>query len=288
MTDKIVFNGYTQDELDRQYNQRSLVPDISAYLAQWAEGSEKARETLPCRLDVSYGPNLIEKLDFFGPTDGRRPCLVFFHGGAWRLLAKQDSATAALTFVPAGSLFAAVDFANADTGKLDGMVDQCRRAVAFLAQHADEFGLDPQRIFVCGHSSGAHLAAMVAATDWVGTVGASENAVCGLVAISGLYDLQPVRLSSRNDYLRLDEAGAARNSPIASVANFPPRTIVAYGEFELDEFKRQSRDLVTALSSADKDVEEIVGDGLNHFDMDRELYQTGTPLCQAIFDLVGL
>jgi len=111
-----------------------------------------------------------------------------------------------------------------------------RAAVAWVIDHAKEFGGDPGRVFVTGHSAGGHLTAM--AMD--------DGRVAGGIAISGIYDLEPIRLNYLNEKLRLDEAEAARNSPILHLPSGASPLVVTVGLGELPELIRQSEEYARA------------------------------------------
>ena len=289
MTTERVYENYTQAELDRQYDQRSLVPDINHHMQRWAEASALARKSLASETNVIYGADDNQLLDIFGVGGSGKPVVVFFHGGAWRsVITKDQSAYPANAFVPQGVLFVAVGFGAAPAFTLDDMVSQCRDAVAFLHRNAVRFGGDPDRIHAFGHSSGAHLAAMLATTDWQAAYGLPADVIKGLAAVSGVYDLHPVRLSARNDYLHLDEGTAARNSPIKYLAALQASAVIAWGEGELDEFKRQNREFADAVSGHAKLAYSAEMPGRHHFDMADEICRQDGALFKASLSLLGL
>ena len=274
-----VYRGLTQDQLDSEYDNQRHVPGFRALVAEYAARSAAARATLSCRLGVPYGEGERQRLDVF-PAGAGAPVHVFFHGGAWRSLTRGDAAAAAPAMVAAGVCYVAAGFDLATDVPLDTMVHQARSAVAWLASHVAEFGGDPARITLSGHSSGAHLAAMVAATDWPGQFGLAADVVKGALLVSGLYDLEPVRLSYRNTMLRLDAAGATRLSPVCRRAP-GARVVLATAEHETGEFHRQSRMLHEAWATAPV----IVAAGRNHYDVALDLADPAKAVgaaCQAI------
>jgi arylformamidase len=288
MTDQFVYRDFTQAALDRAYDQRSLVPDINGYLEGETAGTALARSNLPCRLGLSYGQSDAEFVDVYGQGDGNAPMVIFFHGGAWRMMSADNSGAGANSLVPSGALFAVVNFALAPDVSLDQMVRQCRAGTAFLHRSALEFGGDGKKIFVSGHSSGGHLAAMVAATEWDAGFDLPAGLVKGLTVVSGVYDLQPVRLSARNDYLHLDAEAARRNSPARFLDRLPDRVIVAWGGGELDEFQRQGAEFADALILNGNPMSRIFIKDRHHFEMGAELYRVGGPIFAAMADQMGL
>mgnify|MGYP003325696163 CR=1 FL=1 len=212
-----IYLQYTQEELDRQYEHRNFVTDAEDYIAAQRTESERVRASATGRFDLPYGAHQDELLDLYLPDrvqgkDELAPLLVFCHGGAWQRLSKNDSGYISTVYVPEGVALAALNFSLAPEGKLEFIVDQVRRAVVYLYQNAGELQVERDRIFLCGHSSGAHLAANIAVTDW-SDFGVPQNLIKGLTLVSGPYDLEPVRLSARNDYLTLDEETARALTP---------------------------------------------------------------------------
>lgn len=273
-----IYRDYTQAELDAQYDQRTLVPDPSPYVDRWRAETAAARRALPVRLGVRYGDTAEEYLDIYGAGDGARPVIVFLHGGAWRQLSAAESGYAAPHFVSRGAIYVAVNFTLVPEVDLDTQVAQACRAVAWVREHAATFGGDTDRVHVCGHSSGGHLAAMA----W------SAGLATGAVAISGMYDLVPVRLSARNAYLHLDEAAARRNSPILYIPDRAAPLIVAWGERELDEFRRQPQAFAAACRVRGHACTALPLAGRNHFETGDDLARADSPLSTAVGSLLGL
>jgi arylformamidase len=181
-----VYRYYDQAELERQLNARATVPDITPILMRYASESAAMRVRLPCRLSVSYGASEPERLDIFtAATSGPAPIFVFLHGGYWRLLDSADPCFMAECLTAAGACVVAVNYALAPLVTLTEIVRQCRAAVAWLHEHAREFGGDPTRIHVGGSSTGAHLAAMMLAPAWEADFGVPDNLIAGATLLSG-------------------------------------------------------------------------------------------------------
>jgi arylformamidase len=270
-----------QKDLDDAYDQRVWAPNqphISKRRQVWSEVT-RARVGPPER--VAYGPTEIEKLDIYKTRRPNAPIHVFLHGGAWRGGLAKDSAYPAEMFVTAGAHYVVPDFAwvqNAG-GSLMPIADQVRRAVAWVYKNAASFGGDPNRLYLCGHSSGGHLAGVVLVTDWQKDFGLPADILKGGLLISGMYDLKPVRLSARSKYVKFDDAMEHALSSQRHLDKLNTPVIVAYGTLESPEFQRQSRDFAAAVKAAGKPVQLIVGEGYNHFELPETL---GNP-----FGLIG-
>ena len=261
------FLDYDQAELDRQYDQRAWAPNAIEVINRYAADSEAVRRRLGEPETHPYGEGRAATLDLFRAHRPHAPIHVFIHGGAWRTLGKRDSAFAAETFVRAGAHFVALGFELLPVATLDEMVQQVRSAIAWIFRNADRLGGDPGRIFVSGHSSGAHLAGTVVTTDWRAQFQLPPDVVKGALCIGGTYDLEPVRRSARNAYVQLDAGMVDRLSPARHADNIACPVVVGTGEHESDELKRQARDFAALAEGRGVPVRLIEGAGLNHFEI---------------------
>ncbi len=271
----------TDDYCNDQYDNRSRVPGFTRYFDEWRVASAEARTRLDKRLDLAYGSAPSETLDLYPAAASGAPLMVFIHGGYWRSLDKADFAYVAPIFVEHGISVAVVNYALAPAVGIDTICLQVVRALAWLYRNAGAQGFDRDRIYVSGHSAGGHLTAMAMAARYP-DLGADlpANLVKGGVAISGLYDLEPIRRASfLNVDLKLDPASAARMSP----AYMPPATdaplITAVGALESNEFLRQN----ALLGERWKKVlrADFVMPGRHHFDIVGEMLDPASPLGQA-------
>jgi len=264
--------------LSREYNNRALVPDHPQYFARWAEQSARARSTMTCYLDREYGPAPGEKLDIFPARKGDGSVLMFIHGGYWRSLDKADFSYLAPSWVDAGVSLVVVNYDLCPKVTIEEIVCQMLRASAWLYRHAEEYGMDEERLFVCGHSAGAHLTAMMMAAQWpVFDPGLPRDLFKGALAISGVYDLRPlVDVDFLSADLRLDEASALKVSP----AFLPPATrapvFTCVGGLESSEFKRQNALLAQRWRSAV--AADVPMPGRHHFSVVDELANPASAL----------
>jgi arylformamidase len=285
-----VFLGYDRAALDREYDNRAKVPHFAEYLARWQRQSEAVRRELPCRLDLAYGPSPGERLDVFLPSEGRAPApiQVFVHGGYWQRLDKADTSYVARAFHPAGAATVVINYALIPTVDMDELVRQCRAAVAWVHRHAASFGGDPGRLFVSGHSAGGHLVAMLLATDWPAFAGLPADAVKGGAGISGLYDLEPIRLCFLNEVLGLTPEQARRNSPVHHVPDRAAPLLLAVGGLEGDEYHRQTADMAAAWRRRGLPAEVLPFSGHDHFSIAAQLDDPSSELARAIRRQMGL
>lgn len=264
-----VFLDFDQTELDASYDQALWAPNQTAIALRNAQKSAATIIRLGPPRRLAYGPTAIERLDLYPTKRPSAPVHVFVHGGAWRRGRSADAAYMAETFVDAGAHFIAVDFQNVIDagGNLMTMVDQVRRAVAWVYTNAATFGGDRDRLYLSGASSGAHLASVVLTTDWQKEFGLPRELVKGGMCCSGVYDLYPVSLSARRSYVTFGAATIAALSSQRHLDTLAAPVIVAYGTLETPEFQRQNREFAAAVKAAGKPVTLLIGDGYNHFEM---------------------
>jgi arylformamidase len=163
-----------------------------------------------------------------------------------------------------------------------------RRAIAWVYRNAVRFGIDTTQLYVGGQSSGGHLAAVALTTDWPRDFGLPVDIIKGGLCISGMYDLVPVRLSARSNYVKFDDSTVAALSPIRHFDRLNAPVIVAYGSYETPEFQRQNREFAAAVENAGKKERLLVGEHYNHFELPETLGNPYGLLGRAALDLMGL
>ena len=254
-----------QPDHDDAFDPRVWAPNAEEVLARQSAASAATRKRIAF-MTQPYGITADEVLDIFPTERPNAPVHVFVHGGGWRGGAKEDVSFPASVFVPAGVIYIALDFANLPKVPLPDMVDQIGRAVAWTYKHAKGFGGDPERIFLSGHSSGAHLVAAMLTADW-GAFDAPATAVKAALCISGLYDLDALPPSAWPDDAKPTPEERAALSPQRRPDRVRCPVTIAYGDEDGPGFQQQSRDFATALKDAGQKVEFAVAPGLNHFDI---------------------
>lgn len=278
--DKIVFGGMTQVELDAQYDQSTLVPNVADYVARLDALAGKMRDLggIDCH---AYGPAPEERLDIYPAARVRPGIHMHIHGGAWRSLSRQSAGFAAAGLAALGQPVAVVGFGLAPETRLPEIVAQVRRAFLWLRHH---HGV----VTVSGHSSGGHLAACLLDRYWWSDTGLTVRDFGAVLMASGIYDLAPVRLSKRNDYLHLTNTEEAALSPIRNLADALPPVAVMQGDGELAEFARQADDMAQALRQSRADtVAEVLADQ-NHFDVYDRFGEPESRIIGVLRDLAKL
>jgi arylformamidase len=279
-----------QDELDAAYDQSAYAPNREQVLARNATNSDGVRARLGAPRRYAYGPTPIEGLDVYVTSRVNAPINVFIHGGAWRAGVAKNYASPAEMFVRAGAHFVVLDFAAVGdvVGSLFPMADQVRRGVAWVYRNAHTFGGDADRLYVSGFSSGAHLAAVVLTTDWKRDFDLPADLIKGGLCGSGMYELEPVRLSARSRYVKFTDEMVQALSPARHLDRLHAPLIVGHGTCETPEFQRQARDFAAAVRAAGKPVELVVGEGYNHFEMYETLANPYGVLGRAVLEQMQL
>ena len=265
----IVWLDMDQKALDDAYDQTVYAPNQPLIAARRKLASESVLKRLGPPERVAYGATEVEKLDIYKTRRQNAPVLIYIHGGAWRNGSAKDFAFPAEVFTNAGAHFVVPDFVQVQDagGSLLPMIEQVRRAVVWVYKNAASFGGDAKRVFITGHSSGAHLAGVTLVTEWVNDYGLPPDVIKGGLLVSGMYDLKPVRLSKRSEYVKFTDEIEEKLSSQRHLDRLNAPVTIAYGTQETPEFQRQSREFAAAVKAAGKPVELIVGEGFNHFEM---------------------
>ncbi len=284
-----VFLGYDQERLDALLDARRSTPDFLTYTDRFtARSSEIRAGARPELLDIQYGHHERERLDVFRPDiDGQVAANLFFHGGYWRSSEKERYSFVADSFVSAGAAAVVVEYALIPAVDMDELIRQCRAALAYVYHHAAELGIDRDRLYLSGHSAGGQIIGLLMAAGWHDAFDLPADVVNGGCGISGLYDMQPIRLSYLNATLALDEAAALRTSACVHRAASNAPLICAVGGLEGEEFLRQNSLMGVAWGS-DINVTAIVIDGGNHYSAVESLGDPHSRLGRAVLAQMGL
>jgi arylformamidase len=284
-----VFLDYDQKALDDAYDQAVYAPNRDQILKRLAYTSELVRKRIGPPERHKYGHADIEGLDLYRAKKPGAPINVFVHGGAWRAGLARDYGFPAEMLVNAGANFVALDFNNVleTGGDLLPMAEQVRRAIAWVCRNAEGLGGNPEKIYVSGTSSGAHLAGVAATTDWT-RYGLPARPVRGYALCSGMYDLRGPRLSKRSAYVRFTDEAEQALSPQRHLARVNAPIVLLVGSLETPEFQRQTRDFADALTRAGKSAELIYCEGYNHFEIAETFGNPYGPMGRAMLALMKL
>lgn len=286
MSDR-VYLDYDQAQLDAQINLRARWPEHEAYFAKWAAESAAFRAERTGRLDLRYGPTAGQSLDLFPVGGGPAPLIAFIHGGYWQALDKSDFSYLGAAFLDQGIAYASLNYDLAPETRIGEMVAQVRRAFAWLQAEAPSLGIDPRRILALGHSAGGHLAAMALATDWQADFGLAEPALAAAGSISGIYDLEPMRLCYQQPVLQIDAATVREMSPLRIAPPPGARVVCAVGGEETDEFLRQQKAFAAAWRREGAELEELVIEARTHFSILDLLLEPEHPLTARLIALAA-
>ena len=276
-----VFLHYTQEELDRNLDQRTWATNALEVIARYAVLAKAARERFAHTPNVRYGEHPDEVLDIFPTRGGSGAVQVFVHGGAWKNFTKDDYSFVAAAYVPAGVHAVVLNFSKLPSQRLPEMVEQVSRGIAWVRANAASFGGDAARIYVSSQSSGAHLAAAALQGGQLGFVHAAA-------LVSGPYDLEPVVLSRHMEHVRLEPHEVVALSPGLHAGRMPCPVLMACAENDTDEFRRQTRAFAGALQEAGRLQKLIYCPSLNHYELMTKFADPGHVLVRAILGQMGL
>ena len=257
-----------QHDIERQFNPRAWATDVEAQHALRGKLSAAARQRLQGEFDLPYGDTPRQRLDIYRADphakEGRAPIVVYLHGGYWRVGEKEKQAVLAEPLVQAGFpvVMLGTDLCPAVT--LDTIVAQVMRGIEWTARNAARAGGDDRRIYLYGHSAGAHLAAMGLAEDWSAR-GLPVDLVCGATMVSGIYDVEPVLHISVNDLIRLTPDRVRALSPQFHPPRRPLPLVLAAGGEEAPGWVAQTEEYAAACRAAGCEVEVIVVPHEGHF-----------------------
>ena len=258
-----VFRDYDQKALDDQYEQRVWVPNADEIIRRYSAASDAVRKRIGEPRVERYGPTPPETLDIYG--SGKK-AFVFVHGGAWKRQSSREQAFPAEPIIAAGAAYVALNFAKLPAVTLPEMAAQVCRGIEWVYKNLSK------DLVLCGHSSGGHLG---------GVALTKLPYIRKALLVSGLYDLLPVRLSARNDYVRLDERLEDEYSPIRHLERINCPVTVAWAEKESAEFYRQSEEFARKLGAP-----TLIGKGLNHFEIIETMADARSPLGRAALNML--
>ena len=271
------------ETLESQYVVSKLRSNLPDLLESWSQRSAGYRNSANALLDRAYGDNERQKFDLFHCGKSGAPVLVYIHGGYWQRGDKSMYSFIADAFVDSHVNVAVLGYPICPQVSLTELVDSVRKALVYLYSHAAELNINRDRFNICGSSAGGHLVAMMMATKWSEySSGLADDLVKFGVPVSGLYDLQPLRFTSLNEAVNMDENEAAANSPqlLKPVSKTP--MLITVGGAETPVFFTQMEGLVKGWQTQAGEITQHIEDNADHFDMIERIGDPRSELFQQI------
>ena len=282
----LVYKGYDQAALDKQYNNRLHVPDYAAYLRSWEMRSRQTEKEFPVVKNIPYGELPREQVDIYPSLFPSSKTLIFIHGGYWHKFDKSSFQFIANAFSNDAVTTVLVNYPLAPEVSIDQIAASCRLAIYWLYQNIAAYNGDPGQLYIAGHSAGGQLAAMLLATDWR-HFNLTPATIKGACFISGLFNLIPIQLSDINQALKMDRETALRNSPVHLLPATQCTLSIVVGRNETNEFLDQSKELYTCWKE-NSSAEIIQPAGLNHYSIVETMLDPQSCLHQAMRRLMKI
>jgi arylformamidase len=281
------YRGFRQEEMEYQYNPRESVPEYPQLAKKRAEEARRVRESAKSWLGVPYGGSPREKLDIYPADLPGGPVLIYIHGGYWRSGSKEDNCNFVPVFTKSGASVVLVEYDLCPSVTISDIVRETRSAAAWVYRNILRYSGNPSKIYLSGHSAGAHLTAMALAHDWE-KEGLPRDLIKGAVATSGVYDLDMVMRISVQEQVKLTPELARENNPFVH----PPLpicpVIVAVGGAEPQGWQQMSEDFFNLCKQRGVDCEYLIVPGANHYTMSEHLADAESPLVQAMLRQMNL
>lgn len=263
------------------------------FLAWSAAETLRTRHAVACALDVPYGPAALQTLDIYHPKERRSagyPVLIDVHGGGWHRGSKNSCGYPAASLTPKGLVWVPIDYRLAPACTLADMVEDIRAALAMVHTTIAEYGGDPKRIYMSGHSAGAQLAAMTLVDGWHARHGVPADVVKGCCLVSGVFDIEGMvhAAGGHHSGFGLSLAEARTYTPPLNAPRIGCPVVFAYGGDESPELKRQTHAFAAAWTAAGLGTRVIECPGDYHFSIMRTLVAPDSELNRALVSMVGI
>lgn len=286
VSDPIVYKGMTVNQLTEAYDNYKAIPNLDVLLQENRERAQTVKTRLNPIQDVAYGSESIQKLDIYAPKNLKKmPVIMSIHGGGWTMGSKNPWAIPAEALMSKGILSVSIDYGLAPQYKMKDIVTHVRCAVAWVYKNIEEYGGDPNRLYIYGISAGAHLASTTLMPSFL-----PENVIKGIIAMSGIYDLctlvhAPEADSQKALQMTLEES--RHYSPFYHPPKYSIPAIIAYGEKEpLVLYHLEASNYARELQKAGCNVSLIEVPDANHFDMINELTNTEGKLFKGVMKML--
>ena len=273
-------------KIDHDFNARESVASFDEEFGELIALSDAAMATLPRRADITFDPDSGAKMDLYGVADGR-PVFMWIHGGYWRIGTKEGNAFAAPGLVAHDIAVAVIDYSLAPAVSLEQIVQEIRTAVAWLYREGPGMGLDTSRIHVGGSSAGGHLTGAVLADGWRQDFGLPADMIGAALALSGIYDLEPLLHTQVNGWMNMDMGTVEALSPIRHIPQKADvHLILSVGGQERDGFLRETAAYAEAWEAKGHQLTQIDMPAYNHFDITGTLSDPAATLVTATRDAI--
>ena len=261
---------------------RDHVADFDSIVSEIINRSDATRKRLPVKAGVPFGSGPNESLDIFFPDNLDRPVPVhiFIHGGYWRMFCKRDYSYVADTVTAAGAIAVVVDYALMPLVRMRTIVDQMRRAKAWVIENIAAHGGDPEKLTISGHSAGAHLA------TFLFNDASRPSGVCGALLLGGLYALEPLRSSFLQNEVNFTDREVADFTPLTHAHDPSAEVVIAVGELETPPFLAQATEFAERLEDHGLTTSRIELSGTHHMSSVRDLGIAGTQGAELLTRLI--
>lgn len=283
-----VYRGLSREDIEAQYYLRGARPSLEVTdIPGWLERSRRFVEMADGTLDVEYGPLERNRLDFFPARPGGAGFILFIHGGYWQRGDKSVYSFLAEPLVRRGFSVALMNYQMCPDVRMSEIAPQTRQAVAWLWRHAEDLGIARDNFNVMGHSAGGHQAVEMLFTDWERHGDdLPRDLIHAGVAVSGIYDLEPVLYCSENAGLRLDAKEAHAVSPIHRRPATDAPLLLSYGLNEPPDMQRQSGDFYAAFKDHSRRMDCVPVADADHFETVSVLGDEKSALFARLLDFV--
>ena len=218
--------------------------------------------------DLFYGSDPRQRLDVYVPTrrlSDRCPVIVFWHGGHWRRGDKSDYRFVGAALAKAGNLAVIANYRLYPQVRLAGFMSDAALAVQWSSEHAREFGADPARLYVMGHSAGAHMAALLTLDPhYLAALEGRSPRIAGVIGLSGPYDFLPLEEDTKDVLGPPDRY--ADSQPINFVRDDAPPMLLVHGAKDVVVRPRNSLNLAAALRALNIPINLKVYEQAGHAD----------------------
>jgi acetyl esterase/lipase len=219
--------------------------------------------------NIAYGADPERQLDVYIPdipNMAPRPLVVFWYGGRWSFGDKADYLFVGSALAQLGCVAVLPNYRHYPQVKMAGFMDDAAQAALWAAAHAERYGADPNRLYLMGHSAGAHMAALLTLdARYFAATGRSTPRIAGIMGLSGPYDFLPLREPDVQDMFGPPEL-YTDSQPINFVRADAPPTLLVHGLQDATVAPKNSRNLATALSALGVPVTLKLYHGVMHAD----------------------